>query len=113
VSILKILSLEEVPLPIVKKMLQSAEARGVKLKDIQRRVLEHASMFSKCDDEATRDIVKTLTSMGLREITSAQIVNICPRGKNELLTLMGFENRAHSEDVMDKILEILRERCNC
>ena len=82
---MKILSVKEIPLPIVKKMLLEAEARGSKLQDLQRRVLEHASIFSKCDEEAVNELFNKLGEIGLREITRVQIINICPKRKDELL----------------------------
>lgn len=110
---LKILSIREIPLPIVKKMLLEAEARGSKLQDLQRRVLEHASIFSKCEAEAAEELFNKLGEMGLREITRVQVINICPRRKDELLSLLNFENKSYAEDELEAILGLLKEYCKC
>ncbi|MEM0439370.1 MAG: hypothetical protein QXX84_07195 [Sulfolobales archaeon] len=110
---MKILSVKEIPLPIVKKMLLEAEARGSKLQDLQRRVLEHASIFSKCDDEAASELFDKLGEIGLREITRVQIINICPKRKDELLTLMNFESKGYGEEELETVLRLLREYCKC
>ncbi len=110
---MKILSIKEVPLPIVKKMLQEAKARGSKLQDLQRRVLEHASIFSKCDADAADKLFNMLGEIGLREVTRAQVINICPRRKDELLSLMNFENKSYSDEDLEAILGLLREYCGC
>lgn len=110
---MKILSLKEVPLPSVKKLLLETEARGVKLQELQRRVLEHASIFSKCDEDRVDELVDKLSGLGLREITAIHIINICPKRKDELVALLNFEQRTPSEEVMEKILGLLGEYCKC
>jgi DNA-directed RNA polymerase subunit F len=108
---LKILSFREVPLPSVKKMLLETEARGAKLQDLQRRVLEHATIFSKCSEDKVDELVDKLLGLGLREITAAHVINICPRTKDELISLLNFEQKMPSEENMEKILELLSEYC--
>lgn len=110
---MKILSIKEIPLPIVKKMLLEAEARGAKLQDLQRRVLEHATIFSKCDAEAVDELLDKLGEIGLREITRVQVINICPGRKDELLSLLNFENRGYSEEELEAILGLLKDYCKC
>lgn len=110
---MKILDLHEAPLPIVKKILSEAEMRGGKLDDLQRRVLEHASAFSKCDPEAADQIFKKLIARGLKEITSAQIINTCPRRKDELVMLFNFEDRALGDEELEELLNDLKGPCNC
>jgi len=110
---LKILSLREVSLPSVKKLLLERESRGVRLQELQRKVLEHASMFSKCDEDNVEELVDKLSGLGLREITAIHVINICPRRKDELLALLNFEQKLPSEDDMEKILRLLGEYCRC
>ncbi len=110
---MKILSVREIPLPIVKKMLLEAESSGVKLQDLQRRVLEHASIFSKCDADSADKLFNKLGEIGLRDITRTQVINICPREKDELLSLLNFESRVYEEEKLEAVLELLREYCRC
>ncbi|MDT7887741.1 MAG: RNA polymerase Rpb4 family protein [Desulfurococcales archaeon] len=110
---MRILSFREAPLPSVKKILLETEARGVKLQDLQRRVLEHATIFSKCREDKTEELVEKLMGLGLREVTAVHVVNICPRTKDELLSLLNFEQRMPDEEHMEKILEMLGEHCRC
>ena len=110
---MKILSFREVPLPSVKKMLLETEARSAKLQGLQRRVLEHATIFSKCSEDKVDELVDKLLGLGLREITAAHVINICPRTKDELISLLNFEQKMPSEENMEKILELLSEYCRC
>lgn len=110
---MKILDLHEAPLPVVKKILVGVEERGGRLYDLQRRVLEHATSFSKCDPDAADQIFKKLVGKGLKEITSAQIINICPRRKDELIMLFNFENKAVSDEELEELLSDIRSLCSC
>jgi len=108
---LEIIESKEVPLPVVKKILEkrlSEEEPSL----MQRATYDHAVKFSKLPADKAMELMNRLQEeFNLSGITAAQIVNIMPKTIDELRTLMVTENRIFLPSELEKMLSIILEYC--
>ena len=107
-----ILKSEEIPLPLVKKIL-SKRAKEMKkeLMYQQRVALDYASKFSKMTpSNATKVLDKLMNKYGLSRILAVQIINIAPRIVDELRILFQVDRSVSlTEDQMKEIVELIQK----
>ncbi len=106
---MKIINYRNIPYAEVTKIIKGLMEKGVELDQITMRVYEYVSKFTKC--KKASELVSTLTSAGLREITAVIIANILPRSVDELKALMNFEDEIPGEDKLNEILSKINEVC--
>jgi len=107
----EVVSYAEIPIPIVKRLLEEEIRRREKVSNLLQSVYEHVKKLSYCSEGAAERLMEELTSMGFKRITAAMIINIRPRVLDELRTLLVFESRVPDEDVLNRVLELLDEYC--
>lgn len=107
---LRIISVKDIPLTLVVGILRKQLERG-ELSDLQRRVFEYGETVIKCSPERAEKAFEELLRLGLKEVTASQIIDIYPRSIDEIKILLAFEEKRPSEEVLNKILDILRENC--
>jgi DNA-directed RNA polymerase subunit F len=93
-------------LELLRRRVEEAEAT-----DLQSRTLEYLEMFSKCGADEARELFNALTDMGLKPETAAMIVNIAPRSRDELRTLLYGEEKTLGPEELDKILSLVARLC--
>jgi len=79
--------------------------------DLQQRFLEYGEKIIKCSPEAGEELFEELLKLGLKEVTASQIIDISPSDISILKMLMSFEDKMPSNDVLEKILELVRDYC--
>ena len=100
----KVLKEKSISLPEVKELLASKKS----LSNIEQITLDYASKFSKASYEEAKNILKTLTkNFKINETTAIQIINMMPKTKEELKTILASEKTFFSEEILEKILKIL------
>jgi len=105
---MKILKLEEIPLPKVRDLLELRQKRGP-LDSYQMASLSHASKLSKIPSEKAEKLVKDLIDkFKLSKVAAAQIVNILPTSIEELRILLVKEGKVFLTEDLEKILELIR-----
>ncbi len=110
---MKIINFKEIPIALIRKILTRDRISEGEAGDLQKRVLEYSEQISKCPPDLSEKIFNELVEMGFREITSAQIINICPKTIDELKTLLYFEQEVPDEEVLNRVLNLLKESCEC
>ena len=107
----EVVSYTEIPIPLVKKLLEEEIRRREKVPNLLQSVYEHVKKLAYCPEEAAEKLMEELVSMGFKRITAAMIINIRPRILDELRTLLVFESRVPDEDVLNRVLELLDKHC--
>jgi len=115
---LEIRSYEDIPIPLAKeyieKYLERLRELGVPDSELSTvaSIHEYTSKFSKCSPNDAKEIFEVLTKeIGFKHVTAAMIINIVPTTLDELRMLLQFEPQVPEEEVLEKVLELLRERC--
>ncbi len=101
----RILTIPEA-LEILRRRAGEAEAL-----DLQNRTLEYLETFAKCRAEEASRLFEALTGMGLKPHVAAMIVNIAPRSRDELRTILYGEEILEAEK-LDEILGLVAEHCS-
>ncbi|NWF94938.1 MAG: hypothetical protein HXY34_02245 [Candidatus Thorarchaeota archaeon] len=98
---------EEIPLPIVKKLLAKRSKEG-EVSFQQTITLDHASAFSKMTPAvATKVIEKLMKSYNLTRGQAVQIVNISPTTIEELRTLIDARSANLTDEQMSEIVDLV------
>jgi len=92
-----------VTLPEAGEILQSVEGEPTYE---QNATLEYVKRVAHTDAETARAAVQRLVELGLDEELAVKVVNIWPQDKTDLYVVLAKESV--SEDLYDKILEVLR-----
>ena len=107
-----VLKSEEIPLPLVKKIL-SKRAKEMKkeLMYQQRVALDYANKFSKMSpSNATKVLDKLMNKYGLSRLLAVQIINIAPRIVDELRILFQIDRSISlTEEQMNEIVELIQK----
>ncbi len=108
-----VLKSEELPLPIVKKIL-SKRAKESKMSDLmyqQRVALEYANRFSKMSpSNAAKVLEKLMKKYGLSRTLAVQIINIAPRIVDELRILFAIDPSVSlTTEQMEEIVELVQK----
>lgn len=74
----------------------------------QKATAEYVKRVAHVDAEKARDAVKKLVELGISEELAVKIVNIWPRDRIDLYTVLAKEEGV-TEDLYDKILEALQD----
>ncbi len=93
-------------LDILRRRVEEAEPT-----DLQNRTLEHLESFAKCGSSEASRLFEALLERGLKPETAAMIVNISPRSRDELRTLLYFEEKTMGTEELDGILSLVEELC--
>ncbi len=75
------------------------------------RVAEYLRKFSKIPLDRVSELRRKLEEMGLKEESVIMIVNICPKTVNELIAILQVEERSFEQELLEKIISILKEYC--
>ncbi|MFQ6135403.1 MAG: RNA polymerase Rpb4 [Nitrososphaerales archaeon] len=76
---------------------------------IQRRTLDYVSKFSKSSKEDAKKIRRRLVKKAkLTDREAVEITNIMPKSKEELRVFTSGWKKLLPEEVLDKILEVLK-----
>ncbi len=95
-------------IPQVKRLLE--EMGEDNLDQFQRRTLDYASKFSKCDAEAAEKLMQKLVNeFGLEEIDAVQVVNCMPRNLDELRVFLGGGRKIIETSKLEAIVKLLNE----
>ncbi len=100
-----------------KKIITLPEVRGVLEKldeetadQIQRRTLDYVSKFAKSSKEDAKKIRQSLVKEAkLTDKEAVEITNIMPKSKEELRVFTSGWKKLLSDEILDKILQILKE----
>jgi DNA-directed RNA polymerase subunit F len=105
----EIISEEEIPLPIVKKLLsQRAKESEEPLSFQQSITLEHASAFSKMPPAASLKLVeKLMKSYDIPRAQAVQLVNIAPETAEELRTILDVRATSLTEEQIIEIVDLV------
>ena len=109
-------SYRDIPIPLAKKYLEeyidTLKKHGFEVEQIVESMYEYTSTFTKCDPNRVEELFEKLTKdIGFKEVTAAMIINIVPTTIDELRTLLQFEASVPEEEVLSRVLEMLREYC--
>lgn len=92
----------------VKKLLEGLGEEN--LDQFQRRTLDYASKFSKCDAEAAEKLVEKLVGeFGLDEVEAVQIINCIPQSVEELRVFLGGGRKIIESSKLEEIVKLLNE----
>jgi DNA-directed RNA polymerase subunit F len=106
------------------KYISYAEARDVlykriqeaPLKDLIERTWEYLSDVGEGDAVKAAETREKLVSLGIDEIVAANLVSICPKTPGEVRSILMSKETTkeimYNEEVINKILEILKEFCS-
>ncbi len=108
---LEVLEYKDVPLAMVKKIIEEEKNKGVELPELVKLFEEYIDKVNKCDVERIEELYSKLKELGFRSETVAMMINIRPRILDELRILLVFEPTVPDEDVLKKVLELLDEYC--
>lgn len=105
----EIISEEEVPLPMVKKLLsQRAKESDEPLSFQQSITLEHASAFSKIAPAASVKLVERLMkNYEISRAQAVQLVNISPVTPEELKTILDVRTARLTEEQVNEIIDLI------
>lgn len=103
---------ERITLPELKEMLTSIEAErrdaGKEMPYELRRSIEHASLLSKTSVKQSRALLAELLKLEkMKPDIAYRIVNIMPRGRDELRAIYAKERFTLTGDELDAILELV------
>ncbi|MGB9959340.1 MAG: RNA polymerase Rpb4 [Candidatus Bathyarchaeales archaeon] len=94
--------------PQVKKLLE--ELGEENLDQFQRRTLDYASKFSKCDAETAEKLVEKLVKeFELEDAEAVQIVNCMPGSVEELRVFLGGGRKIIEASKLEEIVKLLNE----
>ena len=93
-------------LELLKKRVGEAEAT-----ELQNRTLEYLELFAKCGVSEATELLKALVEKGLKQETAVMIVNIAPRSRDELRTLLYGEEAMLEPEEMDEIIRLVEKFC--
>ncbi len=103
----EIIKEEEVPLPVVKKVL-AKRAKESELTYQQNITLEYATNFSKMTPAAAIKVVEKLVKdYDLTRAQAVQVVNIAPTTPEELRTILDARTTRLSEEQIKEIIELV------
>jgi len=110
------ISFRDIPIPLAKKYLEEyielLKRSGLSVEQIVESMYDYASAFTKCDPDRVGELFEKLTKdIGFKEVTAAMIINIVPTVVDELRTLLQFEASVPEEEVLTKVIEMLKEYC--
>ena len=114
---MEIIHFEEVPIPMVKKILEEElkkqEELGIRLdmSSLAYRTRDYVKTISKCSSEGAERAFRKLTSMGLKGITAAILINVVPKSVDEARILLNFESKTFTTEEIEQLLQILKEEC--
>ncbi len=96
---------------ILHKRLQEAPS-----KDLIERTWEYLSDIAEGDPEKANEIrEKLIKELELNEVVAANLVSLCPKSRGEVRSILMSKDTtkeiAYNEEVIDKILNILKELC--
>ncbi len=98
-----------ITLPEVKEILGKIDAETAD--QIQRRTLDYVAKFSKTSaEESTRVSRRLVEEAGLTEKEAAELTNVMPKSKEEIWVFTSGWKKLLPEDVMSKIVKILKEQ---
>ncbi len=105
----EIISEEEIPLPVVKKLLgQRQKESGEPLSFQQSITLEHASTFSKMAPAASVKLVERLMkSYDIPRPQAVQLVNIAPVTAEELKSILDVRATSLNEEQIIEIIDLI------
>jgi len=72
----------------------------------QKATMEYVKRVARVDAEKARAAVAKLVELGISEELAVKIVNVWPRDRIDLYTVLAKEDGV-TEDLYDKILEVL------
>jgi DNA-directed RNA polymerase subunit F len=99
---------KKLTVPQVKKLLEQLGEEN--LDQFQRRTLDYASKFSKCDAETAEKLVdKLILEFGLEETEAVQIVNCMPSSIEELRVFLGGGRKIIESSKLEEIVKLLNE----
>ncbi|MDK2384465.1 MAG: RNA polymerase Rpb4 family protein [Candidatus Korarchaeota archaeon] len=93
-------------LELMKRRVEEAEAT-----DLQNRTLEYLELFAKCGAREAAELHGKLVEKGLSPEAAAMVVNVAPRSRDELRTLLYGENLGLEAGELDEILGLIEEHC--
>ncbi len=105
---LKVKKEEIITLPEVKEILEKHK-EGV---EVKRNLLEYSKEFSLLDAEKAKQLkleLQNLEIIKLKEDLIAQIVNILPKDKEDLLMILQASKYKFEEDEIEKIFNIVKK----
>ena len=73
----------------------------------QKATMEYVKRVAHVDTEKARAAVEKLVELGLSEELAVKIINVWPKDKIDLYTVLAKEEGV-TEDLYDKILEVLQ-----
>ncbi|TFF96979.1 hypothetical protein EU546_00065 [Candidatus Thorarchaeota archaeon] len=105
----EIISEEEIPLPMVKKLLsQRAKESEEPLSFQQSITLEHASAFSKIAPVASIKLVERLMkNYEISRAQAVQLVNVGPVTAEELKTIIDVRGAGLDEEKINEIIDLI------
>jgi DNA-directed RNA polymerase subunit F len=105
----EIISEEEIPLPLVKKIISKRGKEG-ELSFQQTITLEHASIFSRMTPAvATKVMEKLMESYKLSKVQAVQVVNIAPTTLEELKTILDTRSTSLTEEQLNEIVSLVEK----
>lgn len=114
---MEIIEFKEIPIPLVKKILEEElkkqEKLGIRLdiSSLAYRTHEYVEAVSKCNSERAERAFQKLLSLGVKEITAAMLINIVPQSIDEVRTLLNFESKTFTTEEIEQMLKILEDEC--
>ncbi|TFG32218.1 hypothetical protein EU527_10650 [Candidatus Thorarchaeota archaeon] len=103
----EVISEEEVPLPLVKKMLAQRGKEG-ELSFQQSITLEHATAFSKMAPAVSVKVMeKLMKTYNLSRAQSVQIVSIAPVTIEELKSVLDTRSTSLTDEQLTEIVDLI------
>lgn len=75
------------------------------------KTLKYLNKFSKIDPVTAKALRNKLEKYGLRKESIVMIINICPKTIDELMSILEIEKRVYEKEVLDEILEEVKNSC--
>ncbi len=100
----EIISSKPITVPEAGEIVQSVEGEPTYE---QKATMEYVKRVAHVDAEKARAAVEKLVEMGLSDELAVKIVNVWPKDKIDLYTVLA-KKEGVTEDLYDKILEVLR-----
>jgi DNA-directed RNA polymerase subunit F len=101
---------ELVSLAEVKKILSDIEKERKELQYEQRIALEHANKFARLSMTKTKQLIKDLNTIDVLEPHHVyKIADILPQTADDVKTIFAKERVSLKDDVINKIIETIRQ----
>ncbi|TXT56509.1 MAG: hypothetical protein BAJATHORv1_20098 [Candidatus Thorarchaeota archaeon] len=106
----EIISEEEIPLPMVKKILSKRSKDG-ELSFQQSITLEHSSTFAKfAPVESVKLVDRLMRNYEITRAQAVQVINIAPTSEEELKTLLDPRSVELTDEQYTEIVDMLKSK---